>query len=75
MSHTLAQPAPVPTQAEVDTLMSAAVRSLARDGITPQHVLSWDVTGEDRAVGALATALERYMAAAGSAAVLSASTP
>lgn len=52
----------IPTQAEVDALMSAAVRSLARDGITPQHVLSWDVTGKDRAVKALAGALGNFLA-------------
>ena len=66
-------------------LRLAALSSLTADKVTPEHVLTWDMGLRDRAVMALAedlarfqgvpSPLERYMAAAGCAAVLSASTP
>lgn len=62
MTQTVAQPAPGTPQA--DPLFLPAVRSFAAQGITPARVLSWDPSGEDRSVSALASALQDYLSRA-----------
>lgn len=58
-----------------DRLRLAALSSLTADKVTPEHVLSWDPSGQDRTIRAFASDLAAFQGVPSPALALSAPGP